>query len=86
MKKPRRAAGYQIETVDEELLLYDPEHGRILALNATGALVWQLCDGARTVGEIVGLLQEGYPDAAGIPDDVEELLGKLREAGAVEFS
>lgn len=86
MKKPRRAAGYQIETVDEELLLYDPEHGRILALNATGALVWQLCDGARTVGEIIGLLQEGYPDAAGIPDDVEELLGKLREAGAVEFS
>lgn len=86
MNKPRRATGYQIETVDDELLLYDPEHGRILALNATGALVWQLCDGARTTGEIVGLLQEGYPDAAGIPDDVEELLGKLREAGAVEFS
>lgn len=86
MNRPRRAAGYQIETVDDELLLYNPEHGRILALNATGALVWQLCDGARTVGEIVGLLQEGYPDAAGIPGDVEELLGKLREAGAVEFS
>jgi hypothetical protein len=85
MSRPRRAAGFQVETVDDELLLFDHEHGRILALNPTGALLWHLCDGARTVGEIVELLQQGYPEAAAaIPAEVAETLAKLSEAGALE--
>jgi len=80
--RPRRAEGYRMEVLDDELLLYHPGQARVIALNPTAALVWSLCDGTRTPGEIVAALQEGYPEAARRdPADVAELLATLRGAG-----
>ena len=35
--------------LDDETVLYDRRSGQTYVLNATGAYVWRLCDGARTV-------------------------------------
>jgi len=83
--KPRQQQGFRLEALDAELLLYDPEQTKTIYLNPTASLIWQMCDGTHTVDEIVGLLQESYPDAAdGIAQDVDAALLQFVEHGAIE--
>ena len=44
------------QEVDGELLIYDLNKNKALCLNHTSALVWQACDGTRTIAEINDLL------------------------------
>ncbi len=81
MTAPARRSGVLAEDVPEsgECVLLDPESGRILALNAAGAALWELLDGQRDVPELAGILA----DAAQIPPeqaeaDVRTLLEQLR--------
>jgi hypothetical protein len=46
-----------VETVADELTVYDPESHRVHHLNRTAALVWEQCNGERTVAEITASLQ-----------------------------
>ncbi len=62
--KPKREPDYRLEMIDGELLLYHLNETKILYCNQTASLIWQLCDGQKTVGEIASLLQEAYPEAA----------------------
>lgn len=41
-----------VQEVDGEVLIYDLKENRAFCLNETSALVWQACDGKRTVAEI----------------------------------
>ena len=84
MGRLRRVDGYRIEKLDDELLLYNPAQARVIALNESAALVWQLCDGTRSPAEIVALIAGAYPEAGSVAADIEELLSTLRRAGAVE--
>lgn len=77
---------YRLEELDDELLLYHPAATKTIYLNQTASLVWQLCDGVRTVSEIAELLCESYPDAADtIRADVESAVERFAEHGAVSF-
>jgi hypothetical protein len=81
----KRSPEIELEPVGNDLLLYSPRNEVIFALNQTSALIWNLCDGSRTVAEIVEILCEAYPDAAAdIPAQVEETLGKLVDSRALE--
>jgi pyrroloquinoline quinone biosynthesis protein D len=55
---------------------------RVIKLNSSGAAVLRLCDGHRTVAEIVQELQSrhDHPDSA----EVAGFLGRLTEQGALE--
>jgi hypothetical protein len=56
-------------------------------LNETAALVWELCNGTRTVGQIEDLLREAYPEAhERIVTDVGQALRRLDESGALRFA
>ena len=82
--RPMPAHGYRIEELDGELLLYQPETRHIAYCNASAALVWRLCDGRRTVQDIVDLLAAAYPDdAARVSPDVDEILARLAAEGLV---
>lgn len=84
--RPRRSADYRLETVDDETLLYHPACDKILQFNQTASLIWQLCDGERTVAEIIGLLQESYPEAAAeIAEDVLAMLDQFVQNGCVSL-
>ena len=84
--RPRRAPGFHLEQMDDETLLYHPDGNKIIQLNQTAALVWQLCDGLRTVETITGLLQQAYPEsAAEINVDVLELLRQFAENGCIDL-
>lgn len=72
--------------MDGELLLYHPQSTATLYLNNTAALVWQLCDGSRTVEEIVEILSESFPDSGGGMDkDVLDALTSFRDQGALHL-
>jgi hypothetical protein len=72
--------------IDGELLLYHPTQTKILYCNQTASLVWELCDGRRTVQEIITLLSEAYPEAAEtICADVEAILQQFHQHGAIEY-
>ena len=64
--KPRRQPDYRLEMIDNELLLFHPTHEKILYCNETASLIWQLCDGRRTIQEITDLLSAAYPEAADV--------------------
>ena len=54
----------------------------VVTLNETGSAVWSLCDGTRTVGEIINELASAYQVASTeIADDVNALVDQLVEAG-----
>lgn len=69
--------------VEDELLLYSPESGETLLLNATAAAIAELCDGSRSASEITGVVLECVPGAARetVEADVARTLESLREKG-----
>lgn len=85
-QRPYPVPGYHIETLDGELLLFNPASDQILQTNQSGALVWQLCDGRRTIADITAILAAVYPDdASTIIADVPDLLAALASHGAIRW-
>ena len=70
-----RLARLDFDPVRQRHVLLYPE-GAVL-LNDTGAAILELCNGARTVGEIVGILTERYQ--ADVACDVTEYLARMAD-------
>jgi pyrroloquinoline quinone biosynthesis protein D len=64
----------------ERHVLLSPE--TVVVLNATGATTLELCDGERTVAEIVAELHERYSRV--VDDEVRQFLGRLVARRLVE--
>ena len=76
----------ELESVGDDLLLYSPRNEIIFALNQTSALIWNLCDGSRTIAEILRLLCDAYPEAAiNIPAQAQETILKLVDSQALQW-
>jgi Coenzyme PQQ synthesis protein D (PqqD) len=73
-----RRAGLLVETVGDEVLVYDTERHRAHALNDSAAKIWKRCDGKTSAAEIAG----GLSEALQMPvteDFVRHGLAQLRE-------
>lgn len=69
---------YLVEQADGEHIVYHPTLTTSLYLNDTGAVIWQLCDGTRTVADIIAILAAYYPESEQeIRRGVKELLAQL---------
>ena len=85
-KKPCRKPGYHLEVLENELLLFNPKETLVLYFNETASVVWELCDGQRSVDEIVALLSEAYPEARdALEADVQSTLQQFFRHGVIEF-
>ncbi len=60
----KHAENCLLEDMDGETLLYNPANATTLHLNGPSAIVWQLCDGERSVQTIIDAVKEAYPDQA----------------------
>ena len=82
MTGPRLVTGARLryDDVREEHVLLIPEGA--VRLNPTAAEVLELCDGERSLDDIVGALSARY-DGAAVRDDVVELLDAMTEKGLV---
>ena len=81
--RPRlaRQVRLQWDPVREQQMLLAPEG--VLVLNQTGATILGLCDGERTVVEIVEELRGRYDGVAG--DEVRDYLARLVARRLVEL-
>lgn len=83
MQYPKRLENVHVETLGDELCLYDWDGQKMHALNPTAALVWQQCDGQSTPAEIAARLQAQVE-----ADPAEELvrftLNQLSQAHLLE--
>ena len=81
---PKPIPGFQVQSLDGEVVLLHPTSAVILHLNQTGALVWQLCDGVRSVREIALLLGDAYPESrTQIEVDVPQIIAQFAAQGAL---
>jgi pyrroloquinoline quinone biosynthesis protein D len=82
VRSPRLVTGARLryDEVREEHLLLIPEGA--VRLNPTAAEVLELCDGERSLDDIVGALSERY-QGADVRDDVVELVDAMAQKGLV---
>ena len=82
MTRPRLVTGARLhyDEVREEHVLLVPEG--VVRLNPTAAAVLELCDGERSIEEIVGTLSARYR-GTDLRDDVQGLVDGMTERGLV---
>jgi pyrroloquinoline quinone biosynthesis protein D len=82
MTRPRLVTGARLryDDVREEHVLLIPEG--VVRLNPTAAEVLELCDGERSLDDIVGSLSARY-EGADLRDDVLELVDAMAQRGLV---
>ena len=78
--------GFLLERLDGEVTVYHPTLTTAIYLNETGALIWELCDGGRTISDIIKMLSQQYPDSGDqIETDVKDLITQLIEHNIAEL-
>ena len=82
MTCPRLATGARLryDEIREEHVLLVPEG--VVRLNPSAAEVLELCDGERSLDDIVGALSARY-DGADLGDDVRALVEAMTQRGLV---
>jgi len=85
--RPRQRPGFSAFTVADELLLLAPDGGEAHALNASGAVLWQLCDGRHTLLDMLRELRSRYDgDEVAMLADLTEALFRFHRLGLVELA
>lgn len=82
LTRPRLASGVRLrrDEVRGRTVLLFPEG--MLALNETAVAVLELCDGERSLSDIVRELGSRY-SGADVRDDVEQLVSRIAKLGLV---
>jgi len=65
-----------IESLDDEVLIYDLRSHEATCLNASAALIWDLCDRQRSIGDIVDELDNAEVTEFHVAAVIDQLRGK----------
>jgi PqqD family protein of HPr-rel-A system len=82
-ERPTKAPGLEAHEVDDGLVVYQGVSDRVHYLNATAAVVYELCDGKHSEEEIVALVGEAWDLDEPPRQEVETCLEQLRAEGVV---
>ncbi|MGQ0551675.1 MAG: HPr-rel-A system PqqD family peptide chaperone [Planctomycetota bacterium] len=70
------------EIVGTQFALHDPATGQVHFLNESAALIWELCDGTRTVSDITQEVARLYARPVElVASDVDRVVAELRASG-----
>ena len=79
------SANYVIQELPDELLLYNLSTNKVFALNQTSGIVWQNCDGKKTVREIARALEVKLEES--VPEELVWLtLERLQNHHLIEIN
>ena len=68
--------------IDEEIVVMRLDNGEFFSLSGTAAVTWRLIDGTRDREALLAALAKEFDgNAGGMPADLDEFLGRLRELG-----
>ncbi len=74
------------ETVDDWVVLFNPDSGSVLGVNPVGAAVWKLLDGRRGAAEIAAAIRERFRDVPGTAGpEITAFLAQLEAGGFVGY-
>ena len=74
-----------LENMDGEILLYKPSNATTLHLNEPSVIVWELCNGERSVSDIIETVKDAYPEQADqIPSDIVGVIEDLVSRNVLE--
>ena len=83
---PSQVPGFELQKTACCFFLKEEDSKNLVKLNDSSALIWQVCTGEWSVGEIIDVLKESYPDAAdGMDKDVYTALDSLVKEGVVSI-
>lgn len=83
---PIPQAGVEFTELEGEGVLYDYDRMIMVYINDSARAIWGLCDGHRTVGEIVDMLANAFPDAASeVGLDVQDVVERLAREGLLQL-
>ena len=83
---PRRNARVVARNLNGTTILLHLDTGQFYELEAVGARIWELCDGHRSLAEVVALLAEEYDAPLDtIHADTRELLADLDRERLVDL-
>jgi len=57
---PKRRTDIISQDIDRESLILDSNGGVIHQLNPTASMIWQNCDGSKSISDIANILAENY--------------------------
>jgi hypothetical protein len=81
---PRRQEQIIVQKGSQDVLLFNMEDGSYYALNEVGNRIWELCDGAHGMAEMVCVLAKEYDAPAEmIETDILEVLEDLRSRNLI---
>ena len=82
--RPKQREKVLAQRAADSLVLLNLEGGQYYSLDEVGARVWELCDGTRTVAELVSIIGREYDaPAETVRADVLELLTELADESLV---
>ena len=83
--KPRRAEPLEVNEAEDGLVVYDSRQDQVHHLNASAALIFDLCDGTRGVDEIAAVLADLYGLDAPPVMETQTGLDELATRGLIEL-
>ena len=84
---PAQTPGFELQKTACCFFLKEEDSKNLVKLNDSSALIWQVCTGEWSVGEIIDVLKESYPDAAETMEkDVYTALDSLVKEGVVHIN
>lgn len=79
---PNRSDEVVLTKVENESILFDSTGGTVHVLNSTGAAIWELLDGKKTLEEITKKIAEEFEaDPAEVRPDVDAFIVELKGKG-----
>lgn len=85
-KYPTRSSRFQAELFDGEALLFNQAGSTVIHCNATALIIWELCNGTRSIDDMVQLLGAAYSDNTyNFHKDVSTTLLQLSDLNAIEW-
>lgn len=88
--RPRRKPGYVLETLGDKWVLVHAGMQHLIHLNWSAALIWETCDGTRSIAEIIALLvtflseENTCVDCTALAADVVTTVEELTRLGTIE--
>ena len=71
--------------VSDDLLLEIPNESKRLFLNASGKIIWELCDGNRSIDELASVLGQQFEvDIETMAEQIRQIVEQLNQIGFVE--
>jgi coenzyme PQQ biosynthesis protein PqqD len=77
--RPAQNEGFSVDKIPCCWIITKDEGGKRIKLNDSSMLIWQLCEADNTVGDIIGALQEQFPDVEAMDKDIQRALDELLE-------